>query len=57
MVPAISLDCFQPRCNDFYYFVLTMADKLGQRCADTSLIVRDQNPHGLIMTESDVPAE
>ena len=57
MVPAIGLDGFEPGSYDFDDFVLTAADELGQGCADASLVVRDQNSHGLMMAESVVPAE
>jgi hypothetical protein len=37
--------------------VLTATHQLGQRRADTALVVRDQNSHGGKMAEEGIPAE
>ena len=56
-MPGIGLDRFQTRGDDLDDFVLTAADKLGERCPDTFLVVRDQNAHDPMMTEKGIPAE
>ncbi|MEY2506640.1 MAG: hypothetical protein QOH01_969 [Verrucomicrobiota bacterium] len=42
----ISLNGFEAGRDNFHDFVLAPANQLGKGHADTSLVVRDQNPHG-----------
>lgn len=45
VVSSISVDRFQARSHHLDDFMLTKTNQIGQRCPDTSLIVRDQYAH------------
>jgi hypothetical protein len=56
-MPSVGLDGFQARRDDLDYFMLAATDQVGQRCADASFVVRDQNAHDRRVAESDLSAE
>jgi hypothetical protein len=57
MMPGVGMDRFQAGGDYLDHLMLAAAHELRERCAHTSLIVGDQDPHGRKMAEVRAPAE
>ena len=52
MMPPESVNGFEAGSDDFHHFMLTTANKLGQRCADAALFIRsDQIEYSWELTD------